>query len=296
MMGAVNNTPDSTHADAAMTALARATHAVARGADASGLAAGLEAAIVETEAFARLLTDDSLAGDEGSSAWRAGSAERLHHLHQSLVDMLGLVRAQPIQADALLHALEVTIAAEARVREVHECAEALQQASREAVTQAQTVPCVRCGHRTPAGRSNCDHCRFPLPSLGIERIETDIVGGEPPPPSSVFLERLDALLETIDSDEGQLALVEFLQNLERIYLLGGRQLDTMLAQAPRNHDVVMLTAELRTRMEGVRQMVEAVRLSVAEGDTALLDNFRHWLAEQFEILVNLNAQVEAACA
>lgn len=285
------------HVDAAMNALARATRDVSRGeGDASGLAAGLEAALAETDAFARLLADDTFTGDEASNEWRTGAAETVEQLHLALVDMLAAACTCPVDAEALLGGLDRTLVAELRVREVHRAAEALQMAARDALSQSQTVPCMRCGHRTPAGRSTCDQCRFPLPSMGVERIETDVVGGEPPTEGSVFLERLDELIADFETTGSPHDLVEFLHGFERLYVMGGRTLDAVLSQVPREHEAVVLTAELRTRIEGVRQMVEAVRLSLAEGDHRLLGDFRHWLAEQMEILVDLNARVEAACA
>lgn len=297
MMETVNDTQDMSHVDAAMHALERATREVIRGdGDANRLAAGLEAALAETVSFSRLLADDTFTGDEASTAWRVGAAENVDQLRQALSDMLTAARACPIEADALLAAFDRTLEAEGRVREVHRAAEALQIAGREALSQAQSTPCVRCGHRTPAGRSTCEACRFPLPSMGVERIETDVVGGEPPPDTSVFLARLDELIAALETTGSQEDLLEFLQNLERLYILGGRQLDAVLRQVPREHEAVILTAELRTRIEGVRQMAEAVRLSVAAGDAGMLGDFRQWLAEQVEILLDLNARVEAACA
>lgn len=297
MMGVVNDTQDMRHVDAAMEALARATRDVSRGeGDAGQLAAGLEAALAETVAFARLLADDTFTGDEASSEWRSGAAEIVEQLRQALVDMLAAAHACPVDADTLLASLDRTLEAERRVREVHRAAEAVQIAAREALSQAQTTPCMRCGHRTPAGRSTCDACRFPLPSMGVERIETDVVGGEPPAQASVFLERLDELIADLDTTRSTYDLVEFLHGLERLYVMGGRNLDAVLSQVPREHEAVVLTAELRARIEGVRQMVEAVRLSVAEGDLGMLGDFRNWLAEQLEILLDLNARVEAACA
>lgn len=296
MGGVVYETQDMSPVDAAMAALERETHAVSRGEGDSGrLVSGLEAALIETDSFARLLADDTFTGDDASLVWRQGAAEKVDTLRAALSDMIAAARAEPLDGTRLLNGLEATLSAERDVRSVHGYINAYQHAVREAIEQSSRVPCMRCSHRNPAGRSTCEACRFPLPSLGVERIETDVVGGSPEPAPSVFLERLDALLEAVDEEVGRADLVDFLKNLERLQALGGRQLDTLLARVPRNHDVVATVIELRARMEGVRQMSEAVRLSVSEGDLAMLGEFRHWLADQFEILVHLNERVEAAC-
>lgn len=113
---------------------------------------------------------------------------------------------------------------------------------------------------------------------------------------SVFLQRLDQLMGDLDTEQGVQNAVEFLQNLERLYVLGERQLDTMLTMASRDHEATRCTLELRVRMEVIRVMVEAVRQAVQGGELQALQELAPWLAEQFDGMLELRERVVAACA
>jgi hypothetical protein len=276
-----------------MESLSRMTVEVSEGRrEPAALGEVLSAVLVEAESFAGQVDDDTFTDDDASRGWKQGTVEAAGALCASVYRMLRAL--EPLDRAALLSGLEQMLAAERAVRDVYRGAQAYNQAVREALEQAHRVPCMRCGHRNQPGRSTCEKCRMQLPQMGIERIETDIVGGETVR-ESVFLDRLDLLMERVDSEEGRQGVVDFLQNLERLYVVGGRQLDAMLARAPREHMAVQYTVELRKRFEGVRQMVEAVRLAVGAGQVEALHDFRPWLAEQFQTLIELKERVAAAC-
>ena len=283
--------------ESTLAEFAHATREVAAGrGDQARLASGLLEALAEVEGFARQLGDDALVSDDAARTWRDTTAETVAALHGAIEGLLTAARAEPVDGEALLVNLASMIEAEARMSEIRQRAEQYQTALREAMERANRVQCVRCGHRNEPGRSACAQCRTPLPSIGVERVETDVIGGETAADGSAFIERLDELLAHADTNEGRAAIVDFLRNLERLYVVGVRQLDTQVGRLPRDHEVYSASLELRARMEGIRQMTEAVRLSAEEGDLAMIPEFRHWLAQQFDQVIDLNDRIAALCS
>lgn len=276
-----------------MQAMVELTHAVAEGTGAPDkLAYGLATARAEVDRLAQQLEDESFATDEVSRSWRTHALESLERFAHALALMAGALEAS--DADVLLHGLDQAIHAEAGLREVFTQAHESYGQVQEAIQAAQRVPCVRCGHRNVPGRSSCDRCRFPLPQTGVERMESDVIGGEPTARESSFLRGLDQVIHGLEQPGGLDQAHAFVQKLEQLQVMARRQLDTLLSRYDHQNEAVAYTVEIRRRVEDVRQMLEAVRLSLEAGDVHPLLELPPWLADQFQVLQDLKAAVVEA--
>ncbi len=285
----------------AMAALNRATVAVTQGRLAAAtLYEGLGHALEECEGLARQLSDDTFASDDASRVWRAASTDAVEALQRGLTEMSGALEGEVVDNDALLGALERVTQAEKLMRIIYRGAQGYNASVREAMENASRIPCMRCGKRNPNVRTSCEQCHFPLPNTGVERVEIDLVGGpqERSVAESVFLRRLRELAALPDSErvrQSQEAIV-FLEDLERLYLLGERQVDTLVARAPKGHPASVLASQLRTRIQHVKETLANVRSAVGAGDPSALLDLVGWLEEQFYVLQDLKEQIADACA
>lgn len=289
---------ESPAADAAMGGLERLTRAVAEGReDAQRLADGLSMAIQETETLHHTLLESTFTTDAVSRAWRDASLARLEAFHESVHLMLDALHGETIDVTALMNRLAHTRRAERAVREVYAHVQGQRARANQTLQTEHRIPCMRCGHRNMPGGSTCEQCRFPLPQIGVERQDVDLIGGSNPggAQESVYLRELTARIERSGEPEGVQALIDFLKNLEALYVLGLHQIDILLSQTPRDHAVIGPTLELRTRMAGVREMVEAVQSAVLAGQSESLDNFVPWLRDQFDAIIETREAIAAAC-
>ena len=266
-----------------MARLEHMTHAVVEGRqDARALLVrGLQMVLAETESLSHKLADTTFVTDEATRAWQRAATDAAGGFCAGLYGMLRVLESEQTNREALLQALAQTVQAEKKVRLIFAQVNAIHQ---QAVADASRVECSHCGHRSAPGHDTCDNCATILSPMNGES------GAE-----SVFLRRLDHLLGNLDSQDGVQMALEFLQNLESLYVLGGRQLDTMLTLAARDHEATQYTLDLRVRMEVIRVMVDAVRQAVLQGELSALHEFAPWLAEQFDGMLQLKERVVAAC-
>lgn len=255
------------------------------------LSLALETARGEVDALVQQLSDDTFATDEVAKEWRHAALEAAAGFSAGLDRMLGAVY-EGVNSEQLTAGLSEAVEAESRLRDLFERALESGRMVRAHMEEAQRVPCVRCGHRNMPGGASCAQCRFPLPNIGLERIESDVVGGGPQTyVRSGLVDGLRGVLGSLDQPGGMEAAREFLANLERLQALAVRQLDAMLAHQDTRHEAVQYTVEIRRRVDEVRHMVEAVRLSLEAGDTGPLAGLAPWLEEQFAEMHELKAAV-----
>lgn len=277
-------------------AMERLTRAVVEGREpAERLATALQSALAETASLAAQLGDETFSGDEPSQQFRAAALGAVEELDASLASMMEATHPE-LRPDDLLAALERALAAQERVAEGYLALHATYGEMREAMQAASQVTCVRCGTRNPPGRMTCSQCRMQLPQTGVERIETDIIGGDEVQATSAYVSHLEELIAGLGEPEGVDRALEFLKRLGQIYTLALKQLDLLLSRVDPEHEAVQMTADLRHRIDDVRSALDAAHQALEAGDAEPLAILPPWLTEQFYHMSELKTAIAEATA
>ena len=276
-------------------AMERLTRAVVAGTEPpERLIGALASAMAETQALAGQFGDETFASDEPSRQFREAALAAVEDFQECLATMLAAVYPE-LHGDDLLAALEKALVAESRLAEGYLAIHDTYGQMREAMESANQVTCVRCGHKNPPGRMSCGQCRMNLPQMGAERIEVDIIGGEEAS-QSAYITHLEQLLQDIEQPEGKSLALDFLTKFEQLYTLAGKQLDVLLARVDPEHEAVVLTSDLRRRVEGVRAMLEGVRHALEADDYEPLFALPANLSEEFSIIADFKVAITEATA
>jgi len=271
------------------------TRAVADGHDAPDkLITGLKIALEHAEALARQLTDQTFVTDDGARTWQAATLQTLNGFRSGMQHMFNALQ-EPIDKEALLQGLDHAVAAEAQLRLAFMAVTASYNTLQQSLERSQQVRCVRCGHLNRAGTASCESCRCQLPNTGVERIEMDIIGGEPVR-ESAFLARLRTIIGQLNEPDGRKTAIDFLKNLEQLQTLAAQQLSALMQRHDQRHPAVTRTVELKSRIEGVRDMLNSVRQSLEAGDAGALQDLPSWLEREFDAMQQLKQTITEAAS
>ncbi|MBM3461167.1 MAG: hypothetical protein FJX76_03605 [Armatimonadetes bacterium] len=285
---------DSFHvAERAQAAMGAMVRAVADGTGSPGaLRSGLERVRAELDELADRMQDATYATDEAAQQLHALAYEVVVEFAVALDHMLVALEGD---REGLLQHLEAANEAELKMRTILHGVSTRQSQSQEHLRGSEQVACVRCARSNPAGRSTCEACGASLPQTGARRIESDIVGAPPTltrTGESKYVSGLRQVISTLEQPGGHDAARIYLQRLEQLQLACQKQLDALVEAMNSSHESVQYTIEIRRRVSEVREMIEAVRLALEEGNAGPLHELGPWLADQFEQINALGAAVQ----